>query len=355
MGKNTTPQVQQIPLINQGQQGLLGNLTGLLQQQLGQGGPVFGGQFAAGTSPLQQQGFGGFGAVPGAASSLFGQIPQAQAQGQGFLQQGGQALNQILQPFDPTAAQDFFQQSIGDPATRRFQEQILPSVAERFISRGQGRSGGLQTALGRAASDFGGNLAGQLASTVFGAQQAHLGRQQQGVNQALSFSQAPLGILGAAGQVGGQGANLLQSLLGAGGQQRGIEQQGLSGEFQRFQQGLPSNNPFLQFLPQALGARSFENVLSQRPNPLGSLLGGLGGALQGPLGEALAGGLGGLFGGQGQLAQSGTAQGQQQQDGGFDFSGLLSGVGQGAGLGAPFGPFGSLFGGIGGGLASIFG
>jgi hypothetical protein len=96
-------------------------------------------------------------------------------QNQGY--QGGQEwLNSLFS--DP----DFFN-NFEAPLQRDFQENTLPSIANRFGGMGSHGSfgGGFQRSLGRAGTDFQTNLAALRG-----------GMQQQGVNQALQYGQQPV-------------------------------------------------------------------------------------------------------------------------------------------------------------------
>ena len=108
-----------------------------------------------------------------------------------FTEEQEDILNQLLQQ----GGQNMDFSGIEDLAQKRFQEETIPSLAERFTSMGAGgqRSSAFQSSIGRAGSD----LQAQLAALKpqFGMQQLQMGMQPRfnttqqqarpGVNQAL--------------------------------------------------------------------------------------------------------------------------------------------------------------------------
>jgi hypothetical protein len=240
-----------------GQKQFLDNASGLLNEQLGRSGPVYGGPMVPGASPLQQQGFQH-------AGGLMGRGVNTQPAIQRML--SGQA--------DPAAVQEYYQGAVANPAQagwRNTMDQIGARYGDTY-----GQSGGLMRGLGQAATDFNTNLSGQLAGLQFGERQGALDRMGQGVGLGLQ-EQAQYG-------------NNLRTLMGAGGMQRGIEGQQNQAELARWQQGQAYNNPWLQTLgPMVMGAPALG--VQQTPSPFSQVTGALGGL--GMFGM----GLGGLFGG----------------------------------------------------------
>jgi hypothetical protein len=101
----------------------------------------------------------------------FQQVPNKSPQQIGAQNQALQMALSGLQ--NPTAGF----QPIADQETKRFNEQTIPSLAERFTSMGNGqRSSAFQGALGNAGADLGGQLA---------ALKAQYGLQNQGQLQQL--------------------------------------------------------------------------------------------------------------------------------------------------------------------------
>ncbi len=132
----------------------------------------------------------------GVKDFLFGS-PERDIQYQRYTpeQQGGldQMLQQGLQNFNPDALENLY--------TKRFQEDIIPSIAERFTSMGDGqRSSAFESALGRAGSDLTTQLAGL---------RSQMGQQQLGYGFSPRFDTAR--EPGTAGFLPGLGGKLLGS------------------------------------------------------------------------------------------------------------------------------------------------
>lgn len=85
--------------------------------------------------------------------------------------QQSQFMNSLLQNLGPQASQAFNFQPIAQAATNRFEQQTLPSIAERFAGMGSKRSSGYNQAMANAYENLQTNLAGQ---------QAQFGLQSQG-------------------------------------------------------------------------------------------------------------------------------------------------------------------------------
>jgi hypothetical protein len=289
--------IEQVSTQTAGQRGLLDQLTSLLSGELGRGAPVFPGQRVAGLSPLQQQAFGLAGGAIPLAQQAFGfgtQLPEALGQAQ-------EQLTRTLQPFDPASTISSFAPA-RDVAVRAFENVTIPNILERFAGANAVRSSAAPQAIAEAGRDLSLGLSQQLGNLLFGAEQAQLGRQQQGIGQALQVAGAPLGLTQGAAQTG---LGILGGVSGFGAQQRALEQQRLAAEQARFTEGLPAANPFLNLLPTALGTQAFENVAFEGGGGLGAALGPAFGGFFGSEAGAglLAGGLSGLGGlGAGALA-----------------------------------------------------
>jgi len=90
---------------------------------------------------------------------------------QGLGPQAGAAFQQFLQPYDPDQFQDLFQQAFVDPAMLTYEQQVLPSIQQRFVDANAGSSSALNQALGQSAADL---------STMLGGQMGQFYQQQQG-------------------------------------------------------------------------------------------------------------------------------------------------------------------------------
>ena len=121
------------------------------------------------------------------------------------------------------------------PAMRQFNEQIMPSIAERFSS--MSASGQRSGAFNRAAAGAGASLAENL-------QAQRAGLQQNALQQALGLYQAPLGVQAFQPMMRQAQPGLLQGLMGGAGRlggaylgtQLGIPDQALGGMFGTGQQ-----------------------------------------------------------------------------------------------------------------------
>ena len=76
----------------------------------------------------------------------------------------------LLQPMDAQSQQNLFQQSYVQPAQQALERSILPTIQQRFIDMGAGRSSALNQALSQAATDV---------STQLGSQMGNFQQQQQ--------------------------------------------------------------------------------------------------------------------------------------------------------------------------------
>lgn len=164
---------------------------------------------------------------------------------------GGQPLTQareaaLLRLTDPDQLNQLFTQAVQAPAQQQFQQQILPSVFERFAGQ---RGGSVLAAGGQAAQNFATNLSGQRAQLQL---------------------QAPLqaGALGLQSQLAQAG---LQQQ--AGGQLRGIEQSQQQEAFQRFLLSQQIFNPALGFLPTVAGIQRDIRTQTTPTGGLGGLFG----------------------------------------------------------------------------------
>jgi len=280
----------------------------LLQGQLGQGITPYAGQTVPGISPLQQQGFGAAGGLSPMAAGAMGYFQGAlgqQAAGGGPAQQMATwALPDMLAPFDPAGATEFWQQAHVAPAMETWRQDIMPSITESFAARGAADSGAMNRALARGGANLATGLSGQLANLLYSGQQAQMGRQQMGINQAMNLAMLPGNIVGQAGQIGGMGTDMVSQLLNIGGQQRGIAGEQLQEPYTKWQQAQPYNSPWLGLLRTALqSAPPMTPVVQQGSPGLGSqLLPALGAfagteegaGMIGSLGADILGGIGSL-------------------------------------------------------------
>jgi len=207
------PKLDLISLLTPGQQGLLDQLTKLLGGQMGEGITPYEGQMVAGESGLQKDVF-----------DLLGES------GMGMLESA-------LQPFDPESATQYWEKSVKAPMMETWEEDIIPEIMEPFAGMGALSSGGLNRALARSGKELTTGLGATLADILFRAEESHKGRQFGAIPQIMS-------------------------VLGAGGTQRGIEQERLTEPFTKWQMSQPWASPWLSMLGPALGTRAYEPVVS---------------------------------------------------------------------------------------------
>lgn len=267
-GGSSSP--EQIESLLPVQKDLLTSLIGQISP--GQSITPYGGERIAGVAPLQETAFGlAQGYAPGVQAGFQATSQFDPTQAGQFLGQGQEALTAALAPFDTAAATDYWQTSLVDPATKTFREDIIPSIMERGVrSAGTSDSGPMQRELARAGGDLASNLSAQLGGLLYSDQQSQIGRQLGGAELAGRLAGVP-------GQVASQGQQLsslgLGQLAGMGGEQRGISQQFLSAEQQKWLEAQAYNNPWLQqYLSTALGTSAFDTVIGQEGPSIASEL-----------------------------------------------------------------------------------
>jgi len=248
---------------------LLDQLTGMLGPQIGKGVSPYPGQMVAGITPLQESAYGMAGGyTPAIQAGLRGAGQYDPSQGLGILSQQQEALQPSLAPYDPTAAGELWETAVKQPALETWRQDIMPAIMERGVmTGGTADSGPMQRALARSGEQLGTNLSGQLANLQYSGQQAQLGRQMQGAGMLGQMASMP-------GQLAGQGQQLaalgLGQMAGMGAEQRGIGQQQLSAEQQKWAEAQAYQNPWLQYLPTALGASAFDTVVGQKDPSMAS-------------------------------------------------------------------------------------
>ena len=274
------------PYAGTGVRDLYSQLSEILSGQMGQGITPYGGQIVPGASQLQQQGFGlaqGLGPLATGAGQFFGDVLGQQAAGGGQYQQlAGQGIQDIMQPWDPASATQMWETAFKAPAMQTWQQDVIPSIMERYAGQGAADSGAMGRTLARSGQELTTGLGGQLAQLLYGGQQAHLGRQQTGVGQAMGMAALPGQIAGQAGQVGGMGTDILSQMLNIGGQQRGIAGEQLGEPYMKYQQSQPWANPYLlNFLGAGLGQPPMGTIAQQQGPSWSSMLPSMGSCMGG--------------------------------------------------------------------------
>jgi hypothetical protein len=255
-GSEKTAETKKTPRLTQSQMDLLKQLSGQVAGQVGEGVEPYPGEMAAGESELQQ--------------GLF-DILNKQVGGQGgtleqMLQSGQQMVTQD-DTFDQGAAREYWQQSFVEPTRQNFYEETMPELREQFAGQGALSSGGFNRAVADAAADMETQLGGKLGEILYQGRQDFQDRQMQ--QQQLGLSTLD------------QALNEVNALMQAGQQQRGIEQQGLEAQMQKWQQSQPYNNPWLQQAPTALGVSPYQIDTYTKGGGTGVVGGMLQGAAQG--------------------------------------------------------------------------
>jgi len=292
MGKKGGSSTKQVPTLTGGQRKLLDQLTELLGDQLGQGIQPYMGQVTADLSPLQQSGISFFSNLLPTAQGLSAWNPQ---QGQAYLNQGASALDTMLADFDPTSARNYWNEAVKTPAMQTWQNDIVPQIMEKYAGQNAADSGAMRRAIANSAANMNTALNANLANLLFSGEQAQLGRQQQGINQAMNMAMMPGQLAAQQGQMAGMGADLVRQMMGAGGVDSAHQQQLLTDQYNKWATEQAYNNPWLQYLGTALGGtQAFQPVVKQQSG-WGDALGGAFGMFAGT--EAGAGKLGNLASG----------------------------------------------------------
>lgn len=268
------------------QKALLKALIGQIQPQIGAGITPYAGDRVPPISPLQQQGF----------DIMQGYMPYAQQfqdfTGQALTQYdpqrgmraqelGAGALENVLAPFDPSAATEMWEKSWKQPALETWREDVMPAIMEKGVRKGgTADSGPMQRELARSGETLTTNLAGQLANLLYSGEQAQMGRQLSGLPEAYRGAMTPTDVLGQQMQIGQFPLNVMQQALGVGGQQRGIAGEQMGAEQQAWTEAQPYENPWLQYLSQALGTQAIQPYYKQGGPGMGALgMGALGSAM----------------------------------------------------------------------------
>lgn len=266
--KKKKESVKQISTLTDQQRAILDSLTGQIAGQVGQGITPYGGQIAAGVSPLQQQAFDMAGA--------FGSTPEAMARG-GALQQimaGTPAFQASPQEYERAYAQ-----GVEAPALAQWNRDIIPQILHQYGSGGT--AGAVYDMLGRSGADLATNLAGQRAQYRLqglhdqqGALEAAAGRRLAGIEASGRESLMPLAVTSQMGDV-----------------QRGITQDQLGEDYLKWSSAQPYNNPWLGFLAPALGTQAFQTYYQPsqtQPSMFGGMLSGIASGMTGGLAGGVA-------------------------------------------------------------------
>lgn len=268
--------------------------TEWLQPQMG-GVTAYPGPMVPGQSNLQQMGFDiaqGLTPIASGGQQYFGDVlagadPSAPGRSMGMAEQG---LRDVMQSFDPSTVTEGLQPG-RDLAMDMFNRDIIPALKERYVAKaGTADAGGLDRALAREGGRLSMGMGAQAYPYLFQGQQNQLNRQQTGVNQAMNLAGLPGQVLGQAGQVGGQGMDMLSNILGYGAMERGITGEQMQEPFQKWQTQQPYNNPWINVLNSLQGSAPQMDYLSQDKGPgAAQFLPGLGSIMSKATGGFLGG------------------------------------------------------------------
>lgn len=221
--------------LTSGQRQLLDSLTGTIQGQVGRGIDPYRGELAAGPSELQQSAFG-------MAEDFFGSDAR---------QARGSALAEIVagRPAYDVNADEYeriYREGVEAPAYRSWERTIIPQILQQYGAAGP--SGAVVSALGDSGKDLATNLAAERAQYRFAGEEARqqalesaAGRRLAGIESLRTEELTPIELAARMGEV-----------------QRGIRNEQNVAEYSRWEMAQPWANPWLGFLPAALGTQAFQ-------------------------------------------------------------------------------------------------
>jgi hypothetical protein len=294
------------PTMTPEQEALLQELTTLLSGQLGTGVEGYSGDLVPGASGIQSEVFN---LIQNMISSggLTTNTDQASTALSGIL--GGEntptvdtsALeswwNENVNEEFPTleSVTSNWESTVKDPALKSWQEDVLPVIRENFISQNAGSSSSADRAIASSGSDLMSTLASDLSQTIFDTQNASAQRNYESSStlgtilanlesgNLASENQALDRILSGSSVASGldtTNINNLLSTLGIGGEQRDIEGEINTSDYNQWLATQPYNNPWLNLVLGALGQTATEPIVqgpTQTEGILSSILQGLGG------------------------------------------------------------------------------
>lgn len=292
-------------LLTEDQKKLLKQLTEQIGGQLGQGVAAYGGDTAAGASPLQNTAYSKI-------QQMLKQNPQQNATALS-------AINKVMQgsdttpmqnvegydvgEYDPAALQTWYKSALVDPAMKNWEESVVPTLQEKFVSQNAGSSGAANRAIAGSASDLMTNLNSQLATALYGEKGAYderkftagmdttnkeyqagsdyLSRMFEGGQADLTRATQVPGLANATAQ---QPFEQLMAMItqgqAAGGTQQATDQNQLNAEYQKWLSKQGYSNPWLNLVPATLGTSALSPIVqgpTQSQGLLQSLLGAAGG------------------------------------------------------------------------------
>lgn len=229
VGGSVDPKFQQMPTLTPEQQGVLNQLLRVLGGQVGQGVESYPGTYTPGATGNQEQ-------IYQLVSQLLG--------GGGPLQATGmKSLESLMKTYDAQGAKDYWSQSIKAPALDTWENETVPKILEQFAAYDAAGSGPARTAVAESGETLNADLASTLASVLFQDKNAWQNRELGAAQTGLQYPQT-----------------LINSVLGAATQERGIQSEQDQEAFQDWLMEQSWNNPWLKQLGLGLGTKATENV-----------------------------------------------------------------------------------------------
>ena len=239
MGKSSTPSVTPTSTLTGSQQNFLSDLLGYVEgaksgggvNQVGIGVTPYGGQLTPAAQPLQTGSW-----------DLVQQMLQGNAPGQ---TQAQNVETSIAQPWDPTFATNEWTQAIQAPAMQNWNQNLLPSILEKYAGSNAAGGGNAAKAVTDEAVNLQTGLESNLASTL-------LSDKTTSNNQALTAGSDLYGNL----------SQILTGASGGGTQQYGVQSSADTAAQQNWSTGQPYNNPWLSMGLGGTSVNALENVVS---------------------------------------------------------------------------------------------
>src|SRR5208337_473786 len=110
---------------------------------------------------------------------------------QGMYNQGQSTLSQIMQPYDPASANQYWTNTFVDPALKDWNQNIAPQISEQYIAANAQNSSALPTALTKSAQDMNTNLNSELGNILYQGQQANTQNQIAAATKGLDYAELP--------------------------------------------------------------------------------------------------------------------------------------------------------------------
>jgi len=237
-GKKKEPKIVTEPALHPEQEKMIPGLGSYISDNLGKPLEQYGGKYI---TPITQQQLDAMSDLGNLTWNFSPQITQnSQA-----------ASNALIRALNTDAgmkeAEDYYQQSIHNPALQSFQKEILPAIQTAYAGPGTYWGSERAGAIRDASTDLAGQLAGVRAQTMFDARNILENRALQAAGQIHQNEQFMQNLGLAAEQARtGFGLNRSGSLFDMGETARQAEQLGLDRQYSEWLRTRPENSPYLQ-------------------------------------------------------------------------------------------------------------